>query len=539
MKKVLILFTLVLSLFALTACGGTEVADLEAELATAEAALAAAEGDVTALEADVAAAEAALAATVLADIPATLVLADANFDDYLGRPDVQYVDLRNFDDKLNSGYVAGFEFIPFFDYLEHEAVLSRTNGWTFEAAGIGNQAQLENLFDKDAEAIFLMCGSGTRAGFVLDALESIGYDNVINVMGLGSYTGDHKVLGDSTFMLNHPASGMYVPGTYFAMDPAHLYTATVVIGVGGAIEEVFFDAIVVDAEIVVNDNGTPADTGDDFDEAVATTTTKQALGFGYNMKLYSGGTYEWFEMANMLADAIVDEQGWNTSWVVIPGIDGGHSKFDVKDIADDPLTTEVDETHVADADTVDAVGGVTIGVEGFKIAFDAAISQARPVVAELYISEYIEGSGNNKAIEIYNPTDAEVDLSMYSINQNKGSEVYNYVLTGTLAAGEVVVLCTDQIDTGTALETNCDVQLSYPSVIHFNGDDTLQLLKDGVVIDQIGVEADAGDGNKYLGEMTLVRNDDVMMGNTVYVPGEWTVYDQNTYDYIGTHNDES
>jgi len=503
MKKVLILFTLVLSLFALTACSGQEIADLEADLEAAQAALATAEGDVTDLEADLAAAEAALAAATLADIPAELVLADANFDDFLGRPDVQYVDLRNFDDKLNSGYVAGFEFIPFFDYLEHEDVLVRTNSWTFEAAGIMNQAQLENLFNKDAEAIFLMCGSGTRAGFVKDALESIGYTNVINVMGLGSYTGDHKVLGDSTFMLNHPASGMYTPGTYFAVDPTTQYTTTIVVGMGGAIEDVVFDAMyhgttkntldaaytlgsgitwkaeaeelaayivanqgwgeiildvadltgenyytvphhfieidhtgtvdavagvsigaegfvlswnlaiaqaggtaiagvptsqewadahmspfdyvdgvyfgdtdggytarvtIMDNMIVdvyfdavrvtasINNNGTPTDDTDDFIE-YTTFSTKQALGEAY--MLASGFT--WAAEADELAAAIVDAGQWDPSWVVIPGVDGGHDKFDM-----------------TDTDTADAVGGVTIGIEGFIEALEEALDQAAP-----------------------------------------------------------------------------------------------------------------------------------------------------------------
>ena len=31
--------------------------------------------------------------------------------------------------------------------------------------------------------------------------------------------------------------------------------------------------------------------------------------------------------------------------------------------------------------------------------------------SELFISEYIEGPGNNNAIEIYNPTNASIDLS--------------------------------------------------------------------------------------------------------------------------------
>ena len=33
--------------------------------------------------------------------------------------------------------------------------------------------------------------------------------------------------------------------------------------------------------------------------------------------------------------------------------------------------------------------------------------------AELFISEYIEGSGYNKALEIYNPSQSNVDLSAY------------------------------------------------------------------------------------------------------------------------------
>lgn len=36
---------------------------------------------------------------------------------------------------------------------------------------------------------------------------------------------------------------------------------------------------------------------------------------------------------------------------------------------------------------------------------------------ELFISEYVEGSGNNRALEIYNPTDQTVDLSEYSVGR--------------------------------------------------------------------------------------------------------------------------
>ena len=43
---------------------------------------------------------------------------------------------------------------------------------------------------------------------------------------------------------------------------------------------------------------------------------------------------------------------------------------------------------------------------------------------DLFFSEYIEGSSNNKALEIYNPTNQEIDLSAYSISRySNGSSI--------------------------------------------------------------------------------------------------------------------
>ncbi|MBP7184258.1 MAG: lamin tail domain-containing protein [Saprospiraceae bacterium] len=42
--------------------------------------------------------------------------------------------------------------------------------------------------------------------------------------------------------------------------------------------------------------------------------------------------------------------------------------------------------------------------------------------SELFISEYVEGYGNNRALELYNPTSAAIDLSLYSVGRfNNGS----------------------------------------------------------------------------------------------------------------------
>ena len=131
-------------------------------------------------------------------LPATVTM--ANIDSVLEADNVQLVDLRNWQDKMASGYIAGFEMIPFFNYLEVEGYLVRTDGWNHLSANIVDADILENFFDKDARAIYLMCGSGTRAGFVMAALEELGYTNVVNAGGISSYEGSNLVMGDATYV---------------------------------------------------------------------------------------------------------------------------------------------------------------------------------------------------------------------------------------------------------------------------------------------------------------------------------------------------
>ena len=125
----------------------------------------------------------------------------ANIDNYLGRPGAKYVDLRNVADKYTGGYIDGFEVVSFFEYLEGNALV-RNNGWEFSEADITNAAVLENIFGPKDREIFLMCGSGARAGYTMEALEALGYERVYNVGGIRDYRGEHKVLGDESFTLS-------------------------------------------------------------------------------------------------------------------------------------------------------------------------------------------------------------------------------------------------------------------------------------------------------------------------------------------------
>jgi hypothetical protein len=231
-----------------------------------------------------------------------------------------------------------------------------------------------------------MCQSGGRAGWVKAALDSLGYENVYNITGWGVYDGDNVVLGDGSYALDADVYGMYTPGTYVAADEDHGYFVTVIINDNGGIQDVLFDAVygvfvecLVDGTADTTIDSRSCKPVDDDDTktyvAVKNYLTKQILGDSYGMRTDAGLT--WAEMADMFADVIVSNQGWDAAWVINAGTDGGHDYFDLNEV-DDVETTEVDETYAGDPDTVDAVAGVTAGIEGFKVAWDLAIALATP-----------------------------------------------------------------------------------------------------------------------------------------------------------------
>ena len=174
---------------------------------------------------------------------------------------------------------------------------------------------------------------------------------------------------------------------------------------------------------------------------------------------------------------------------------------------------------------------------------------------DLFFSEYAEGSGSNKYVEIYNGTGADVDLSSYSLQGTNNGTSWgdngerDVSLSGTLAAGDVYVIAANEADA--AILAEADLELAYESPVHHNGDDGIALLKNGAIIDAIGVENDdPGDGWDVAGvtnatkDHTLVRQSSVTEGNggdwsasagTSEENSEWIVYDQNTWDYLGSH----
>ena len=81
----------------------------------------------------------------------------------------------------------------------------------------------------------------------------------------------------------------------------------------------------------------------------------------------------------------------------------------------------------------------------FTLSF-TMLSFSQTNCGDLFISEYVEGWSNNKALEIYNPTDVAINLNGYFVvrysNGSSTATVANAVqLTGTVQAHDVMLLC--------------------------------------------------------------------------------------------------
>jgi endonuclease I/chitodextrinase len=172
-------------------------------------------------------------------------------------------------------------------------------------------------------------------------------------------------------------------------------------------------------------------------------------------------------------------------------------------------------------------------------AVNATTTDGTNSVVELFFSEYVEGSGNNKAIEIANLTDNPIDLSAYSIKKQSngaGSWINEFPLSGTINANDVFVTINYQADNATLL-VEADLlspEAGYGAPINFNGNDPVGLFKNDVLIDIIGV---LGITTMDYENMTLRRKISVTQPNTSFTSGEWEELAQNTVDGIGFHGD--
>ena len=168
---------------------------------------------------------------------------------------------------------------------------------------------------------------------------------------------------------------------------------------------------------------------------------------------------------------------------------------------------------------------------------------------DLLISEYVEGTSNNKAIEIWNHTGAAVDLAAggYKLQlyfNGAVSPLNTIALNGVIPDNDAFVIV--HSSAGAALLPLGDMS---SASLNFNGDDVVVLVKGGAnttvdVFGQIGFDpgTEWGAGLQSTADNTLRRNPDVCDGDTdgsnVFDPTiQWTGFTTDTFAGLGAHAD--
>ena len=201
----------------------------------------------------------------------------------------------------------------------------------------------------------------------------------------------------------------------------------------------------------------------------------------------------------------------------------------------------------------------------FAMSVNAQITDC----SDLFFSEYVEGYGQNKAIEVYNPTSATIDLSAYQIERYSNGATNSSAggvtnLTGMLVSGDAFVITSGETDTSStfgfidpilfSMSDLAEPVGSYPTPLHMNGNDAMVLTKFGLIIDVIGKVGedpasgawtdDAASGftmgSWWTAQHTLIRKNTVLYGDNngvdLFNPSlEWDSLVIGSWNNLGVH----
>jgi hypothetical protein len=162
----------------------------------------------------------------------------------------------------------------------------------------------------------------------------------------------------------------------------------------------------------------------------------------------------------------------------------------------------------------------------------------------VFFSEYLEGSGSNKALEIHNGDANPLDLSGFEVQVfRNGSPTATGTLSlggRTLAGGGTLVIA--HPSAAPALLAFADLT---SGVLNFNGNDAIGLFRDGLPLDRIGqIGFDPGaawvSGGVSTLDQTLRRLPSISAGDPSltdpFDPAlEWTADGKDVFSDLGRH----
>ncbi|TNE92389.1 MAG: hypothetical protein EP330_01680 [Deltaproteobacteria bacterium] len=241
----------------------------------------------------------------------------------------------------------------------------------------------------------------------------------------------------------------------------------------------------------------------------------------------------------------LDDVGSLTVSLDLPAPTGGSTVT----LASDGFVTVQGSVVVLAGDTTasfDVTAPSTEGTDTVVATLNGSASSAVSVSAgwsgtgQLF-SQYLEGSGTKKMVEIANGGPGDLDTANCSVKvyaNGNTNPVSNITLnSATLAPGEVFVLC--NVDSP-ALQAVCDQE---SGSLSFNGNDAVELVCNGAtqdVIGQIGNDPGSSGWGGTTANNTLIRNCSVTAGDATgddaFDPTvEWTLGTADSPDGFGEH----
>ena len=192
------------------------------------------------------------------------------------------------------------------------------------------------------------------------------------------------------------------------------------------------------------------------------------------------------------------------------------------------LVSEDTNKYIAVKITPVANVGRSPGIPSMSIYKGAVLAQTTWAL-DLFISEYVEGSSNNKAIEIANFTGVAKNLNDYELvkyinGSAENQSIISFSPGAVLNHGEVWVVKHASATAITANQTS--------NLLDFNGDDPVALKTSGnVIIDIVGK---IGVQNNFGVDKTLRKKPAIGPSQT-YNASDYIVFQINTFDGLGNH----
>lgn len=156
---------------------------------------------------------------------------------------------------------------------------------------------------------------------------------------------------------------------------------------------------------------------------------------------------------------------------------------------------------------------------------------------DLFVTKFIEGTDNNKAIEIVNKTGHEVDLNNYSIrvqfyNSNPPTPTYYYgnsfELEGKIANNETFIILNPKATLSCVTNNEADF-LTAGDALNFSGTQYVELAYKSSTVDAIGMKSVQNNNIN----LSLYRKSTITQPSTTFSSGDWDSYAANYCQNLG------